>query len=294
MKTNSSFHRIAVTGSQGQLGREIAKISGEYSKHQFSFLSRKDFPLEDLDKVTKWLEQHPVDIFVHCAAYTAVDKAESDKENAYKINAAASGQIASVLSKTKSRLIYISTDYVFEGNSINPLKEDAVTNPINVYGASKLEGERLVQKNNPDSQIIRTSWLYSEFGNNFLKTMVQLMKDRQSIKVVSDQKGSPTYAGDLARVIMDMLDTDFFNPGIYHFSNDGEATWYEFALEIKKLTNSPCEIFPISTSEYPTAAKRPAYSLLDTSKIKRDYGLIIPNWQTSLAYCIEQLKNRGV
>ena len=290
----TSIYRVAVTGSNGQLGKELDRIANDHPRFRFTFLSRKEFPLEDPDKIASWLNHYPVDIFIHCAAYTAVDKAESEKEKAFQVNATAPGLIASILSKSNTRLIYISTDYVFDGTSASPLKEDAVTNPINIYGASKLEGERIVMHNNPASLVIRTSWLYSTYGNNFVKTMSRLMKNQVSVKVVSDQKGSPTYAGDLALAIMEILETDRFLPGTYHFSNEGETTWYEFALEIKKLTGNACEILPIPSSGYITPAKRPAYSLMDKSKIKKAYGLIIPDWQTSLALCIDLLKKQEV
>jgi dTDP-4-dehydrorhamnose reductase len=290
----SPTYRITVTGSNGQLGKEFIRIAANHSRFHFTFLTRKEFPLDDNKKIETWINRNPSDIFIHCAAYTAVDKAESEKDKAFRINTAALGLIATLLSKNKTRLIYISTDYVFDGTSSVPLKEDAITNPVNVYGASKLEGERLVLQNNPSSLIIRTSWLYSSFGNNFVKTMIHLMKERDSIRVVDDQKGSPTYAGDLADALMQILESDHFIPGIYHYSNEGETTWYKFAEEIKKLTDSTCQILSIPSSGYPTPAKRPAYSLLDKSKIKKDYGLQIPAWQTSLAYCIELLKKQGV
>jgi dTDP-4-dehydrorhamnose reductase len=289
-----SAYRIAVTGSNGQLGKEFARIASVHPRFKFTFLSKEEFPLEDNKKIETWLIRHQMDIFIHCAAYTAVDKAESEKEKAFKLNSEAPGLIATLLSKKKTRLIYISTDYVFDGTSTVPLKEDNATNPVNIYGASKLEGEHLVFQNNPFSQVIRTSWLYSSFGNNFVKTMIRLMKERKFIRVVDDQKGSPTYAGDLAEAILHMLEKDNFIPGIYHYSNEGETTWYEFAEEIKKLTGSTCEILPIPTSGYPTPAKRPTYSLMDKSKIKKDYGIQIPDWQTSLAFCIEILKKQGV
>jgi len=290
----SPTYRIAVTGSNGQLGKEFARIAGNHPRFQFTFLTREEFPLDDNKKIGTWLNRNPVDIFIHCAAYTAVDKAESEKEKVFRINTTASGQIATQLTKNKTRLIYISTDYVFDGTSAIPLKETAITNPVNIYGASKLEGERLVLQNNPSSQVVRTSWLYSSFGKNFVKTMIHLMNERDSIRVVDDQKGSPTYAGDLAGALMQMLESGHFIPGIFHYSNEGETTWYKFAEEIKKLTESKCQILPIPTSDYPTLAKRPAYSLMDKSKIKKDYGLQIPAWQTSLAYCIELLKKQGV
>jgi len=286
------LYRVAVTGSNGQLGMELAGIAGDHPKFQFTFLSREIFPLDDQGKMEAWLHSNPVDYFIHCAAYTAVDKAESEKEKAFLANATAPGLIAGLLSENRTKLIHISTDYVFDGNSSMPLTEEAVTNPVNFYGLTKLEGERLVLKNNPDSMIIRTSWLYSAFGNNFVKTMIRLMKDRESIQVVADQTGSPTYAGDLASAIMQILESGKFVPGIYHYSNEGEASWFEFATEIKRLTGSTCKILPIPSSGYPTPAKRPAYSLLDKSKIRTIYSLSIPVWQSSLRFCVDQLKKQ--
>jgi dTDP-4-dehydrorhamnose reductase len=287
-------YRIAVTGSNGQLGKEFARIAGNHSPLQFTFLSRSVFPLDDPEKMKSWVDRHPVDIFINCAAYTAVDKAESETEKAFQINATAPGLLAGMLSEKSTPLIQISTDYVFDGKSNTPLPESATTKPLNQYGKSKLEGERLIMKNNPDSQIIRTSWLYSSFGNNFVKTMLHLMKERETIQVVQDQMGSPTYGGDLATAILEMIESGQFIPGIYHYSNEGETNWYEFALEIKRLTGSACRVVPIKASEYPTAASRPAYSLLDKTKIKKDYGLTIPNWKVSLAVCIELIRKQGV
>ncbi len=294
MQSKNPIYRIVLTGSNGQLGSEIAKISGEYPDFHFTFLSHKDFPLEDADKMAKWLNQNNSDVFIHCAAFTAVDKAESEKDKVFRVNAVAPGQIAAALSKAGTRLLYISTDYVFDGSSASALKEEAPTNPVNIYGAAKLEGERLVLRNNPNTQIVRTSWVYSEFGNNFVKTVLRLMKEKHSLSVVQDQKGSPTYAGDLARVILKMVENTHSAPGIYHYSNEGETSWFDFALEIKKLAGSNCQILPIPTSGYPTPARRPAYSLLDTSKIKREFNLKIPDWKTSLACCIDLIKKREV
>lgn len=286
--------RVAVTGSSGQLGAEFIRIAGDHPRFHFTFLTREVFPLEQEDMMIAWLKGNPVDIFIHCAAYTAVDKAESEKEKAFQLNSSAPGLIASILSEKKAKLIYISTDYVFDGNSVTPLTEEAKTNPINVYGASKLEGEKRVIQNNPMTQVIRTSWVYSNHGNNFVKTMIRLMKERHSINVVDDQFGSPTYAGDLAAAIMQMLETNDFIPGIYHYSNEGETNWFSFAQEIKKKTESHCLVLPIPSSGFPTPAKRPSYSLLDKSKIKRDYGLYIPEWRSSLAVCIDLLKKKEV
>jgi dTDP-4-dehydrorhamnose reductase len=287
-------YRIVITGSTGQMGRELARIAPKYPRYQFTFLTREDFPLDEPDKMKNWLSLHPLDIFIHCAAYTAVDKAESEQEKAFRVNAQAPGVIASLLSEKKSRLIFLSTDYVFDGRSSVPLTEEAATQPVNIYGASKLAGEHLVLQNNPLTQILRTSWLYSAYGNNFVKTMFRLMKEKESVRVVQDQVGSPTYAGDLAGAIMHILESGHFIPGIYHYSNEGETNWYEFALEIKKLTCSSCDILPITSEGFPTAAKRPAYSLMNKSKIKQVYGLNIPAWQTSLASCVDLIKKQGV
>jgi dTDP-4-dehydrorhamnose reductase len=284
-------YRVAVTGSSGQMGRELAKLADSHPRFQFTFLDRDIFPLDEPEKIQYWIQKHPSDFFIHCAAYTAVDKAESEREKVFLVNATAPGLISTLLSKAGTKLIYISTDYVFDGTSALPLKEDAVTDPVNVYGSSKLEGEKLVLRNNPDTIVIRTSWLYSTEGNNFVKTMIRLMSEREKIQVVQDQTGSPTYAADLAGSILQILESGRFLPGIYHYSNEGTTTWYEFALEIKRLTASTCQVLPIPTSGYPTPAKRPAYSLLDKSKIRSAYDLEIPTWQSSLRICIEHLKN---
>jgi dTDP-4-dehydrorhamnose reductase len=287
--SDKQIYRVAVTGSNGQLGKELAFLVPKHPRFHFIFLSRQDFPLDDAEKMKEWTEKNPVDFFIHCAAYTAVDKAESEKESAYLVNATASGILASFLSKSKTKLIYISTDYVFDGSSSSPLTENAPTNPVNWYGITKREGERLVLKNNPNSMVIRTSWLYSGYGHNFLKTMMRLMKEKSSIRVVEDQKGSPTFAGDLAGAILEILESDRFIPGVYHYSNEGETTWFGFAREIKRLTQSSCELVPIPSSEFQTAAIRPAYSLLDKSKIKKDFGLQIPDWKFSLGSCINSI-----
>jgi len=287
--SDKQIYRVAVTGSNGQLGKELALQVSKHPRFRFIFLSRQDFPLDDPEKMKEWTEKNPVDFFIHCAAYTAVDKAESEKENAYLINAKASGLLASFLFKLETKLIYISTDYVFDGSSSSPLTENAPTNPVNWYGTTKREGEKLVLNNNPISIVIRTSWLYSGYGHNFLKTMMRLMKEKTSLRIVDDQKGSPTFAGDLAGAIFEILESDQFITGIYHYSNEGETTWFGFAREIKRLTQSSCELIPIPSTEFQTAAKRPAYSLLDKSKIKKVFGLRIPDWKYSLGLCINSI-----
>lgn len=286
-------YRVAVTGSNGQLGKELARIAGQHPNFLFTFLSRQEFPLDDRARMEDWMEQNPVDIFIHTAAYTLVDKAESEKDKAFLVNATASGLIASHLSKTGSKLIYVSTDYVFDGTSSSSLTEQAPTNPVNWYGSTKLEGERLVLRNNPDSLVLRTSWVFSAYGNNFVKTMIRLMKEGPSVRVVNDQIGSPTYAGDLAEAIISILESGHFTPGILHYCNEGRASWFTFAKAIKELSGIICDVIPISSSGFPTPAKRPAFSLMDNSKIKKVYGLAIPEWKISLASCINKI-NQGV
>jgi len=220
-----------------------------------------------------------------------VDKAEADSGNAFVINGEAPGVIAAALADYHGTMIQLSTDYVFDGSSEIPLTENGPTAPLNVYGASKLQGEKESLANNAQTLVIRTSWVYSEYGHNFVKTMMRLMKEKTSIQVVDDQEGSPTYAGDLAAAILKIIASGKIIPGIYHYSNEGKASWFDFATAIKKETGSACIVQPVGSSNYPTPAKRPRYSLLDKSKIKKNYGLTIPAWQESLFHCIDALKS---
>lgn len=288
--TEQKIYKVAVTGSTGQLGRELHRIADKHPNFSFIFLSRQQFPLDDPEIMKSWLDQNPVDIFIHTAAYTAVDKAESEREKAFLINASACGLIASHLSKNETKMIYMSTDYVFDGNSSSPLTEQSTANPVNWYGSTKLEGERLVLQHNRNSLVVRTSWVFSAFGHNFVKTMLRLMKEGPAVRVVEDQVGSPTYAGDLAEALLQILEAKHFVPGIFHYCNEGQASWYQFATVIRELSGSTCQVMPISTPDFPTAAKRPAYSLMDNSKIKKVYGIRIPDWKTSLVKCIQTIK----
>ena len=236
-------------------------------------------------------------IVINCAAYTAVDRAEQEKDMAFQINGEAVGVLAAVCKEHDTKFIHISTDYVFDGTATVPYKEDSPTNPQSVYGASKLEGEKQALQFNPDTIIIRTSWVYSEFGKNFVRTMLKLMKEKEEINVVNDQFGSPTYAADLAEAILQIIvnlsihtSPRTTHGGIYHFSNEGVISWYDFAVAIKEITGSNCKINPIPTSQYPTAAKRPAYSVLDTSKIQQIFNIKLNGWEESLAVCLERLK----
>jgi dTDP-4-dehydrorhamnose reductase len=284
---------ILVTGANGQLASEIKSIASHFPLYQFLFTTKEDLPIENKEAVKLFFEKHQIDYCINCAAYTAVDKAESEKEKAFLINADAVGEMASVCKDHQSKFIHISTDYVYDGSKEMALKEDDAVAPLNVYGWSKLKGEELALNRNPTSLIIRTSWVYSSFGNNFVKTMLRLFKEKDEINVVADQYGSPTYAADLAQVIMlcvQRMEAGENFSGIVNFSNSGFTTWYEFAVAIKNLVNSNCKINPIPTSSYKTAATRPQHSVLDTSKIKNLIQIDIPFWQDSLKKCISELK----
>ena len=274
--------KILVTGANGQLGSELNVLSVNYPNYQWIFADRTKVTLDNLELLNTQLESIQPNIILNCGAYTAVDKAETEKELAFTINNLAVELIAKYSAEYNVKLIHISTDYVFDGSSAIALNEEAPTNPINVYGESKLAGEIACVNNNPDSIIIRTSWVYSKFGNNFVKTMQRLMQERESINVVNDQIGSPTYAADLAQAMIDILESSNWVPGIYNYSNEGEISWYEFALSIKEIGGYNCNVGGIPSSSYPTPAKRPEFSLLDKKKIKAIYNLNIPNYKESL------------
>ncbi len=274
--------KILVTGALGQLGSEINVLSKKYPQHEWIFVDKEEMPLDDLEGIKTALEHIKPTVIFSCAAYTAVDKAESEPELAKLINELSVAVIAKYAKANNVQLLHISTDYVFDGNSAFPLKEETKTNPINVYGQTKLAGEIACLTYNPDSIIIRTAWVYSKFGANFVKTMQRLMQERDSISVVNDQVGSPTYAADLANVMITILESGKWISGIYHYSNEGEISWYEFALAIKEIGGYHCEISGIPAANYPTPAKRPAYSLLDKTKIKNTYKIEIPFYKESL------------
>lgn len=283
--------KVLVTGAGGQLGSEIRVLSERYPQFDFVFVDKDEMPLDQPEKIGSFIGEVRPDWCISCGAYTAVDKAETEKELAFTINGDAAGAIAAACKAVGARLIHISTDYVFDGDSAIPLKEDDPTGPINVYGASKLKGEQLAVRNNPETVVIRTAWVYSEFGHNFVKTMIRLMKEKPSLTVIDDQIGSPTYAADLAAVILHIVTAPRFVPGIYHYSNEGRISWYEFALAIKEIIGSTCPVQPIPTSQYPTPAKRPHYSLLDKRRIKETYGVTVPDWKESLKNCIAKLSS---
>lgn len=283
--------KILVTGANGQLGSEIKVLAGNYPNFDFVFTDIADFPLDKKQEIITNFNRIQPDIVVNCAAYTAVDKAEQDQLVADAINHLAIDTLATLCNDSGAKLIHVSTDYVFDGESPVAYKEDDVPNPKSVYGVTKLAGEIACSKNCPESIIIRTAWVYSEFGNNFVKTMLRLMTERDSLNVVNDQIGSPTYAADLAQVILTILDSNKWEPGIYHYSNQGEISWYDFALDIKEIAQKSCEINGIPASGYPTPAQRPAYSLLDKTKIETVYGIVPVDYKTSLKIMMARLGN---
>jgi dTDP-4-dehydrorhamnose reductase len=284
----SSAVKIVVSGSNGQLGSELQELASQYKDLQFIFLSRADLSITDSAALNNIFSIHKPSYFINCAAYTAVDKAEIETDLAGEINGKAVGAIATLCRENGCRLIHISTDYVFNGESGRPLKEDDHVDPVNAYGETKLMGERLALQNT-DALIIRTSWVYSRYGNNFVKTMKRLMAEKESINVVHDQVGSPTYAADLAEAILVIINSGKWVPGIYHYSNSGVISWFEFASEIIKQLHSNCVVSPITTEQFPTPAKRPAYSVLDKTKIQTDYPIVIKDWKDSLKVCINKL-----
>ena len=282
--------KILVTGANGQLGSEIKEIASNYPQFDFIFTDIADFPLDQTEVIVSNFKSIQPDVVINCAAYTAVDKAEQDQVVADAINHLAIATLATLCSESGAQLVHISTDYVFDGASPVAYTEEDQPNPKSVYGVTKLAGETACLKNCPDSIIIRTAWVYSEFGNNFVKTMLRLMSERDSLNVVNDQVGSPTYAADLAQVILTILDSNKWVSGIYHYSNAGEISWFDFAQDIKEIANKNCEIKGIPASDYPTPAERPAYSLLDKSKIKAVYGIEAVDYKISLKKMMNRLQ----
>ena len=283
--------KVLVIGSDGQLGLEFRKISKSYHSLSWFFSTIKTLDLLRLETIDSFLNNINPTVVINCAAYTNVDKAETEPKLVNIINYMAVDIISKWTSENNKKLIHISTDYVFDGLSKLPLSENSKTNPVNEYGSSKLKGEVACLKNDPNSIVIRTSWLYSSFGKNFVKTMINLMKKNNSVKVVNDQIGSPTYAYDLAKIIIEIIVNNKNKSGLFHYSNEGEISWFEFAKSIRELYNLNCEIIGISSKEFKTLAKRPKYSLLNKSKIKTTFNLEIPNYKQSLKNCIEIIKN---
>lgn len=284
--------KILVTGANGQLGSELRVLSKD-SNFEWVFTDYQEVDLCDLENLASRIAEINPQIIINCAAHTAVDKAESEYELSDILNHQAVEVMAKWSFENHCQFIHVSTDYVFDGNSAVALTEEASTNPINVYGVTKLAGEKACQKENPNSIIIRTSWVYSSFGNNFVKTMSRLMQERDSLSVVNDQIGSPTYAADLAQAIITIINQDHWQAGIYNFSNEGEISWFQFALAIQEIGGFDCKISGIPSSSYPTPAKRPAYSLLDKTKIKNTFGVVVPEYKDSLRKCMRLLEVRS-
>ena len=283
---------ILVTGANGQVGSEIRELSSNYS-YNFFFTDRETLDITNEEALKNFIQTNNINAIINCAAYTAVDKAESDEQTADLVNRKAVKKLSKISLENNIKLIHISTDYVFDGKAYKPYCEEYQTNPQSVYGKTKLLGENEMIKINPhNSIIIRTSWVYSYYGANFVKTMLRLGREKESLGVIFDQVGTPTYAKDLAKVILDVLPKiDTQKVEIYNYSNEGVLSWYDFAKEIMKMAKLPCQINPIETHQYPTPAKRPHYSLLNKSKIKKEFNIIIPYWKDGLDDCILRLLN---
>lgn len=286
---------ILITGSNGQLGNEMRRL-GETSANNYIYTDVADLDITDKAAIERCVAENGINIIVNCAAYTNVDKAEDDAATAGKINRDAVRNLAEAAKKYDATLIHVSTDYVFDGMGCTPLREDCPTAPTGVYGITKLEGEQAIAESGCRALILRTAWLYSEFGNNFVKTMMRLTSERENLNVVFDQVGTPTYAGDLAGTIFDIVENGKYEgrEGIYHFSDEGVCSWYDFACAIAELAgNTGCAIAPCHSDEFPSKVKRPNYSVLDKTKIKRTFGTAIPHWRISLKKCIETLKSKN-
>lgn len=289
--------KILITGANGQLGSEIRKIVGLYSNFQFIFTDVKELDITDPMAVEKMLLEEKPQWLVNCAAYTAVDKAETDSETAWLINAVAPAILAEKSKAVDCRFVQVSTDYVFDGKNYRPYVEEDEVCPTSVYGSTKLEGELISLANNPETLVIRTSWLYSSFGGNFVKSMIRLGSERDQLNVIFDQVGTPTYAGDLAMAILEIIQKTAFGivsfvPGTYHYSNEGVCSWYDFAIAIHQIYGIDCKVLAIESKDYPSPVARPPYSVLNKSKIKSIFGTQIPYWRSSLEKCILEIKNQ--
>ena len=290
---NSNIYNVLVTGSSGQVGNEIKAISSDYS-YNFFFTDRNNIDITSKDSIKEFCKTNNINVIINCAAYTAVDKAQSDEINADLINRKAVKKLALVSQELNIKLIHISTDYVFDGKNFKPYCEEFQTNPQSIYGKTKLDGENEMRDINPkNSIIIRTSWIYSYYGNNFVKTMLRLGKEKEELGVIFDQIGTPTYAKDLAKTILDIIpQIENSKVEIYNYSNEGVLSWYDFAKEIMKMAKLNCKVKAIETYQYPTPAKRPHFSLLNKSKIKQKFNIEIPYWKDGLDDCLKRLGER--
>ena len=283
---------ILITGANGQLGNEIRELAPEYPQFDFRYTDIAELDITNATDVDAYFGLHRPDAIINCAAYTAVDKAETDAETAFLVNATASGNLARAARANGCFVVHVSTDYVYDGRNYRPYTETDAVNPVSVYGKSKLAGEQQVLQSGARAIVIRTSWLYSAFGNNFVKTMIKYGRERDALNVVFDQAGTPTYARDLAIAILDILPKAVVsgNTGIFHYSNEGVTSWYDFAKAIHELAGISCNVNPISTKDYPTPAQRPFFSVLDKSLIRKSFAIEIPYWRDSLKDCIKRLE----
>lgn len=280
---------ILITGSHGQLGNEMQQAAARFSAFRFIYTDVEDLDICDKAALDAFVKANAVNVIVNCAAYTAVDKAEDDVALCYKINAEAVRNIGEVAHQNGLKVVHVSTDYVFDGTNYMPYSEDQAVSPNTVYGKSKLAGEQALMETCEQAVILRTAWLYSSFGNNFVKTMIKLGTERDSLNVIFDQIGSPTYAADLADAILKLLSHPVFVPGIYHFSDEGVCSWYDFTKTIHRIAGITCDVHPIETKDYPARTPRPHYSVLNKAKIKTTYGIVIPHWEESLERCMKIL-----
>ena len=282
--------RVLVTGANGQLGSEMRRL-GAASPNEYIFTDVAELDITDGAAVSRFVKENNVNVIVNCAAYTAVDRAEDDEATAELINSTAVRNLAQAAKEVDAVLFHVSTDYVFGAEGNTPRTEEMPTNPLGVYGRTKLRGEQAIAEVGAKAIIIRTAWLYSEYGNNFLKTMLRLTKEKETLSVVFDQVGTPTYAGDLAMTIFSIIEGDYYNgnEGIYHFSNEGVCSWYDFAREIATAMGHTCQINPCHSSEFPSKVTRPPYSVLDKTKIKKTFGVDIPHWRESMIYCLKRI-----
>jgi dTDP-4-dehydrorhamnose reductase len=289
-----AIHTILVTGANGQLGWELGQLAASYPAYEFVLVDRSQLDLSFPETFEKIIQTIAPDCIVNTAAYTAVDKSETEKELSYTINATAVQALASICKNLAIPFLTYSTDYVFDGQATQPYATTTKVDPVNYYGSTKAAGEAMAMEANEDTIIIRTSWVFSSHGNNFVKTMMQLMKERDQLKIVVDQKGRPTYAKDLAIATMNIvkaINAGKTIKGIYHFANQGETTWYDFAATIKAIAGLTCDLQPIETKDFPTPAKRPAYSVLDTSEIEQDLAIKIPHWEDALRDCMKEISS---
>ena len=289
-----AMHKILITGANGQLGWELGQLAKSYPAFEFVLVDRSQLDLSFPETFEKIIQTISPDCIINTAAYTAVDKSETEKELSYTVNATAVQALASICKNLAIPFITYSTDYVFDGEATAPYETTTKVDPVNYYGSTKAAGEKMAMEANEDTIIIRTSWVFSSHGNNFVKTMMRLMKERAQLNIVADQKGRPTYAKDLAIATMKMIEAMNAGKsikGVYHYANQGETTWYDFAAKIKDIAGLSCDLQPIETKDFPTPAKRPAYSVLDTSRIEEDLAIDIRHWEAALKDCIKEISS---